>query len=459
MYQRTVNNTARTPHNPFTNAGAESIATTTESQQEAVVVDCIINDTHPLYAPDGYNVGSVQFRYIKSNMYRDVTTLNWAFPEDANLSEYPLLNEVIIVKSALNRLYYSQKLNITNTPVAQPLFGLNEELSPPDRPEARAGALQSSVANPKKVRGVEQKVGKYFNILPNMSRLRHDEGDIIMEGRSGHSIRFGAAWKANSLFKAGETDQSPNILIRVGPRPAPTAAPLSQENINTDASSIWVVADQNVPLDLATAKATVHLKSISNYPAQLTGAQIVINSDRIILNSKRNKILGFAQDGIHWTSATDYSVDVEKDHTQLVGKNKFLDVQENNSSYTAKRSIVRVGESHELHIGKIGTIKAVTNVSVQSPKIYLGTENSEEQPLVLGELLADFLQKFIDIHIKGAPSYIFPPPSGKLNQTIVTALGQLKKDVAKGPLASFNSKTIYGTMTGNTPSTPPSTSK
>lgn len=264
MLQRTKNNTSREAFNPFAPQGAGGAFTHIETSQEAIVVDVVVNDAHPEYAKDGYNVGAIQFRFIHSNQYREQGTLNWALPIDANLTEYPLLHEIVIVTKALNRFYYTKKLNTSSRVTAQPLFGLNEELSPPDNSTKKVEKYQSSTVNPKKDdTAVKNKLGKKFVDRDNVNRLRHDEGDVILEGRSGQSMRLGASWKTGTLFTSKDEDQSPNLLFRVGqsPKVKPSInGPLGlvTEDINTDATSLWLVSDQIVPLDFSTKRGHRH---------------------------------------------------------------------------------------------------------------------------------------------------------------------------------------------------------
>jgi hypothetical protein len=76
MYRQTTNNKNRNAFNPFVPNG--SSFTQTSTVHEAVVVDVIVNDTHEAYGADGYNVGAIQFRFLKSNAFREQGNLSWA---------------------------------------------------------------------------------------------------------------------------------------------------------------------------------------------------------------------------------------------------------------------------------------------------------------------------------------------------------------------------------------------
>jgi hypothetical protein len=427
MYTKTTNN-ARGQTNPFAPQGANNVQTQTENTQEAVVVDVIVNDKHPEYSKDGYNVGAVKFRYLKTNHYRDTSDLNWALPLETNITSYPLLNEAVIIVPVLNRYYYAKKVNTSSRVTSHALFGLNEELSSTVTSKDKTTDYKGSAANPKKDADSKKKLGKYFVDNPLVSRLKHDEGDLIIEGRSGQSIRFGAAWKSNTNFKALNTDQSPNLLMRVGPDPkaqksTQTPEGLVVEDINKDASSIWMVSDQAVQLSLSTEKSGVHKASIDDFPARLTGNQIIMNTDRFVVNSKKDKIMGFSYLGIHWTTNRDFTVDADRDYTSKITRNSTLKI----GGYWQST----VGSRH----------------SFISPKIYVGSQNNESQPLVCGAELANFVKEFLNILTSHAADIILiTGPTGQkspLNPIVVTALKKLQSDAEKGALASFNSRVGY----------------
>lgn len=412
-----------------------------ELTHEAIVVDVVTNDSHPEYAPDGYNIGAVKFRAIKTDQYRPTEHLNWALPLEANITEYPLLNEIVLIFQSLNRFYYSKKLNVSSRVTSQPLFGLNEELSPALTSEDRSKDMRASVANTRQDRPTtNSKLGAYFTEPTTVFRLRSDEGDLLLEGRSGHSIRFGAAWQKGKKtnFTTTGPDQSPNLLIRVGPDPQQTPSVqgnfgLVTEDINADASSVYLVSSQLVPLTYATATSAVHAKSVKDFPRKLEGNQIVINTDRFVVNTKKDKILGHSLLGIHWTTNNDFTVDADRDYISTITRNTQLTIGQD--------WLATVGGNYEVSAGQ--------RYSMIAPKIYVGVKQDDSQPLVCGELIAEFLGKFLDAFIAAAPSLVLvtsPPGSpSALNPSILAKLQQLKSDVIKGAQASFNSHVAYTT--------------
>jgi len=397
--------------------------------EEAVVVDVIVNDTHPAYNIEGDNVGVVRFRFINSQQYLPEDSLNEAFPFFANVSDYPLLNEIVYVFRALNRWYYMTKFNTTNKVTAQALFGLNRHLGPIEsdgetsqqKTEIAAGGSaikQDPIAE-------DARLGERFVDKENVYRLRHQEGDLIMEGRSGHSIRFGSN---------ADEDQAPNMLIRVGPNLTPELSiddsefALVNEDINGDLSSIWAVSNQVVPLTFATVNSNTHFESVVEKPGTLDGNQIIINSDRLVLNTKRDKLLVSTFLGTHFTTLQDYTVDADKSYRSFAGVNREVRIGEN--------YLITVGEDYLLGIGgdKTSTIRGATihasegNHSIIADKIFIGSLDTQDEPLVLGDQLRDFIDQFLAIFIQNSATLTFPTIGlGPLNPAVLAQIVALRE--------------------------------
>lgn len=476
MKRHVIKQSPNAAHNPFVPQRQGTYAVE-ENSMEAVVVDVIINSKHPQYASDGYNVGAIQYKTIKTDFYRDSSTLNWALPLESNISDYPLLNEHVIVFPSLNRMYYTRKLNTSNRVTVQALYGVNEELVSTEASTTQLSTLQKSTANPQVVSTEPQsQLGAYFQDNQKIYRLEHDEGDIIFEGRTGQSIRLGAAFLGgNTHFQASQTDESPNILMRVGQNPSATPTVntiygLITEDINQDASSFWMVSDQIVNLTLATPKGS----SIKDYPAKLSGNQVFINTDRLIFNAKQDKVMGFANNGIHWTSGADFTVDtindyisdiqgdstikiegdstleVDGDRTETIKGDDSNTTQGNSSlSVQGNTSLTTQGTTAIDSTGHID-IKSSDTTSILGTQVFIATENSTSQPIPCGQLLANFLDTLIRSLLTfnggGGPFGFAASPTGPLPVTLspglVTNLITLRNQVQGGP-AVFNSTTAF----------------
>jgi hypothetical protein len=442
-----TNNTFRfSPPNPF--LGGAPIGTTyqeTLQVEEAIVVDVVTNDTHPDYDTDGYNVGAVRFRFIGSAAFRADISLDWAFPLEANVTDYPLLNEVVLVTPALNRFYYTRKLNITNRVTAHALFGLNDNLKAPQtsgQSAAEMGRVDDGGAPIKKNPKAEtDRLGEKFVDKETVLRLRAQEGDIIYEGRSGHSIRFGSSF---------EDGQSPTVLIRCGPNPSAEKSvedsefALVDEDIDLDLSSIWMVADKTVPLTFATVEAETHFRSMDEKPTTLDGNQIIVNTDRLVINTKGKKLLVSTFLGTHFTTLQDHTVDTEKNYKSFALVNREVQTGEN--------YLIKVGVDYLLEAGgdKTSIINGKTvhdtvgTHAIRAEKLFLGTLKDESQPLVLGEELRELLLQFVDAHLNNAAAHTLPTIGiGPLAPGTVAALTAVKAKLINKKAAPFESEKAF----------------
>jgi len=401
--------------NPFVprNAGSDGIQHTKE-WEEAIVIDVIINNSHPEYSMDGYNVGAIKFRFLNSNFFRPEFSLHWAFPMDANFSEYPLINEIVQIHENLNRFYYTKKLNMSNLPTTHVVDGIEEETSDINTVAFPSKIRDSSAVGPFQPPQTNSGIGA--SASDNVHRLKHFEGDIIVEGRFGNSIRFGSSVLSGksgvsaraiiSPWQSLRGDNSPNILFRIGEDSrAELTVPNSRfaqvlEDINTDKTSLWMVSDQIVPIRLSTVDSNIHGVSIEDFPRVFSGNQLIINSDRIIINSKTDKFLLHTARGIHLTTLDDVTIDSDRNHTtwttadrsDRVGGTWRSTINGDNNSSAGRDFIAVAGRNHFVHAQNV--------LNLNAGVITLGGASDTSESMVLGMTLRDFLQQLITILVQ-----------------------------------------------------------
>ncbi len=471
-----------TAYHPFQGTAPSGLGLSIQEDQfeQGLVVDVITNDEHSFYAPDGYNVGMVQFR-LKSDEFTPIEKLPWASPLFSNISEYPFKAEVVYIFKSMNRWWYLTKFNVSNRVTTQDLPELLNETDVPLNNDDVSQAYGSG-APPKQIGDTTQNdtIGSYFTDIPEIYRLKHLEGDLIVEGRSGASIRFGTSWLDKAApFKSSYGDQAPNIMIRVGPDPEAKRSVdgmfgLVVEDINADRSSIWITTDQVIDLKYATQNSDIHAKSVVDFPKQLTGNQIILNTDRFVINTKTDKIIGTSYSGIHWTTLMDFTVDAQRDYISYVGRDMGITVAhdrmtrianddstivENNESIHANKNIhLTAGETTYIGAQNNIGIFAGNTIAIKGSKVIIGDSQSTEEPMVCGSSLAAFLGALIDALVGNSVPSITPTPGvnafthilttgapgspSPINPLIVTALLKLKADVLNGggTYASFNSR-------------------
>jgi hypothetical protein len=121
-------------------------------------------------------------------------------------------------------------------------------------------------------------------------------GDSLLEGRHGQSIRFGSTAKSkseiNNNWSSNGTNGDPITILRNG---QPTKVsnegwiPIV-ENISQDLSSIYLTSYQKIPFSIANENF-ISYTTPPTTPAQFVNPQVILNSDRIILNAKSDSIL------------------------------------------------------------------------------------------------------------------------------------------------------------------------
>ena len=216
-----------------------------------------------------------------------------ALPLDTNVKEYPIPGELVIVVNYLGNFYYTQKLNIHNS------VNLNSH-----------PGLSKNTLDPDDYTKHDYKLSDYARQLKS-----NEKGDIIFNGRFGQSLRFGSNIKEVPGDDTTNKIDSPNVIIRAGQGytyPDNQHKPVV-EDINLDGSSLWMTTDQVVTFKKSSDKA--HGLTV---PKKYDGKQILINSDRIVFNSKLNSIHAFSKNEI--SMAADVRMNLESPIVNLADR-------------------------------------------------------------------------------------------------------------------------------------------
>ena len=247
-------------------------------------------------------MGAIKARNQESDKGKLVGDLRIYFPLTPNQTQVPLRNETVITQKYNDTYYYQRIALYPQSPNANVSPGLS---GPQTEEEIEDNYLYDNF-----------ELNKNFGFDERVKPLLIHEGDTIFQGRFGHSIRFGSAIVPNAHQEPDTIQNSPNILLRAGQREDAGLGFLQpvEEDINKDASSVWITSDQKVMLDISNTNATDHRYMTSEHgddqPSR-GGKQITINSDRITWNSKDGKLLGFSSKGIGFSTQGSFSVDAD----------------------------------------------------------------------------------------------------------------------------------------------------
>lgn len=243
--------------------GNKSIVPFYIGRVKEVVLSPYVNNTkklNPLYSNPS-DIGKIQFEKIYSNIAS--TTFNdensFAFPMFSFVKQYPLVGEIVAIFNGpshnLNRnkdaqeLYYLPPYSIWQS--------VNQNIMPNLRELAQF--FSDYVNIPGYNGGVgdlpEFPKGYTFTESTNVRPLTPFEGDSIIEGRFGQSIRFGSTvegFKGYNGWSNGKGNGSPITIIRNGQGAVTNVSDkfsTTVEDINTDKTSIYLTSNQSILID------------------------------------------------------------------------------------------------------------------------------------------------------------------------------------------------------------------
>jgi len=214
-------------------------------------------------------LGSIKFTQIGSSTDNDNPTSLIAKPLFTNILQYPILKELVLILNApsygLNKdpqaktFYYLTTVGLWNS-IHHNAFpdipNFNKKIRNKNKTSNKEIEEGSTKTNNPDIEVL--KFGDSFKEKSGIRNLLPEEGDVIVEGRWGQSIRFSSTTikklPSNSWSSQGELG-SPITIIRNGQsKERNTSAPWVPiyEDINNDGSSIYMSSGQDIPLELSS---------------------------------------------------------------------------------------------------------------------------------------------------------------------------------------------------------------
>jgi len=272
------------------------------------------------------SIGSIFFNSLKnSNRAPNVLTNQVAKPLFPSVSAVPLINEIVYIlylpdtniqtNVTTGTYYYFQSVNIWNSTHhnAVPNPYLNESIPESQKQDYQ----QTETGNIRRVTdgSTEIELGDTFQERLDIRNLLPYEGDYIYQGRWGNTIRFGStvldAPIPNPWSSVGESGD-PITIIKNGQHEEDTDPWEPQvEDINTDLSSIYLTSTQALPIGVASKNYNSYF-SAPTATNEFDSEQVVINSGRILFNSKDDNILLSSFDTINLNSLNSLNIDTPK---------------------------------------------------------------------------------------------------------------------------------------------------
>jgi hypothetical protein len=312
----------------------------------ARVTDIVLNDKHEYFNNVGrYNgIGAIYYEIVnESGTNTDYEGINnFALPYDPQLKSYPLINEyVVLIKIPNNQTgnltgavsyFYLSPVNLWNHPHCDPYPNPLPVNTKEPLPQQLDYSAVSSLDNPTRqvsnnntydpnseLNSKRNPSQNTFIEKSNIHPLLPFMGDALLEGRHGQSLRFGSTAKPPSPVPILEIDNNwssvgkngdPITILRNG---QPTNVsdrgwiPIT-EDITNDLTSIYLTSYQKIPFSIANENF-VSYTTKPILPSQFTNPQIILNSDRIVLNAKTDSVLISGQNSVGISSNN--SVNIE----------------------------------------------------------------------------------------------------------------------------------------------------
>lgn len=297
------------------------------------VTDIILNGDYPNIEEYGglNSIGTIRFELVSSNNQGKGV----AKPFYPQISAYPLVNEIILLfllpntdlgtNLSAKSYYYINMVSLWNHPHHNAYPNPNGPNNLPDSQQkdyqqTQAGSVRrvtdesteinlNSPTNPSQATFIER-----IDIHP----LLPFAGDVIYQGRWGNSIRFGSTAKPEASDALNDWSSTggngdPLTIIRNGQPPESSDegwVPIT-ENVNEDLSSIYLTSTQKLPLSTQNPSFFSY-KEAPDTPDVYVGPQVVINSDRLVFNAKKDHILISGEKSVNLSSNNSLNFDTNE---------------------------------------------------------------------------------------------------------------------------------------------------
>ena len=260
--------------------------------------------------PDFSYYGAIKARQFVSETHVNEDKLPWRFPLNTSTRVMPVKGETVLCVTYLGEPYYIDVINRSRNPnINDRDGGMSNLLSKEGESDKLKYYTQvdESSGNPATPPpGTGKKTYDEENIFTplKIQNLQMNPGDTILQGRFGNVIRFSSdqkntAFSSNIKISTGqlynETDLS--VLQKLEDTPEATV----EQNINSDASSIYLTENETVDLSIELVSKVLPGRLLANR-SDYSGAQVIVNSDNVVMNARVNDVHLVASQNVNLTA-------------------------------------------------------------------------------------------------------------------------------------------------------------
>jgi hypothetical protein len=310
--------------NSFKNSLSQTLDNLNYKMVSARVIDIVLDENHKRFLDVGEwnGIGAIYYELINITNGTSISSNSFALPYDAQLKTYPLINEIVLLfslpsqnlgkYSSSEKFFYQKPLNIwnhphhdayPNLPITNNSNQLNDYQASGSIRRIEDGDTEIELNSSNPSQNTFKEKADIHPLIPFM-------GDSLMEGRYGQSIRFGSTAKSLSDYRNNWSESGDNgdpiLIIRNG-QPEKLKddrgwIPIT-EDLNKDLSSIYLTSYQKIPFNIANEDFFAYdQNNTPEKPALFSSPQIILNSNRVVLNAKTDSILISGQKSVGLSS-------------------------------------------------------------------------------------------------------------------------------------------------------------
>jgi hypothetical protein len=299
------------------------------------VVSIVLDETHPRFKELGEwnGLGTIEYTLVDQPIPPN-QIYPTAKPYDPSVRNFPLINEIVLISplpstnigdfSTSKTSYYISIVGLWNHPHHN-AFPQNSNILPPSQEK---DYIQTEAGSVRRVtdQSTEIFLGRTFVERGNIHPLLPFEGDRILEGRWGNSIRFGSTVR-NSIntWSSTGTNGDPITILRNGQGIQSEEGWIPTiEDINNDDSSIYLTSTQKIPLQSQAVELNQYFSYPDNSkptnPDEYAGKQVILNSGRLVFNTTQDHLLLSSQKSIGFTAIESINFDTTGPVTLQAGE-------------------------------------------------------------------------------------------------------------------------------------------
>jgi len=349
------NNSVQSNQSPNTRRPKDTMSMGTVYKIILDISDDILSDLEIEEPLKGKYIGAILFRASTSQNKKD-EGLTLALPKDKTSVSLPTINETVAITNSPGGGYLYERtigsaLPNVNTSIDEINASQKKEKSAKSNTASNYSNVQSTgisrTENSSDSVDVSS-LGEYFKPDGTIHKLKLYEGDYLIESRFGQSIRFSGYNNPDNIF-------SPNIIIRNGENGESLTKDIgtsTEESINDDGNIIFLGSGERIlEYKLPTEN---EYPSFFNYPSELKGNQILLNSDRVIVSAKAAEMIFSAKKDIGFITDAQFSIDATDGINITTDNHIFVDTQNRDINLDIGNGTIMLGTDGELEAAPKG---------------------------------------------------------------------------------------------------------